>query len=160
MAEEKNAVEHNDPSSEPKPRSGFRQILSDPPLEFIEQHFKDLDEQGIHPRPKNEVLKMLKAEERKKGLPPPPMPNGVVLDGPGAPRAFFFLLRDLLNERKNLPVDEAARLLEAPTKRIEEYVRLYPTEFLWIDGQPPTIALAAAPETTNEGKGTHDAPGA
>ena len=47
--------------------------MSDPTVESIQQHFQDLEEQGIHPRPKNEVLALLKAEEKRKIPPPPPM---------------------------------------------------------------------------------------
>ncbi len=50
--------------------------MSDPAVESIKQHFDDLEEQGIHPRPKNEVLEMLKAEEKRKIQPPPPMKDG------------------------------------------------------------------------------------
>jgi hypothetical protein len=42
--------------------------MSDPTLESFNQRFKDLAEQGIHPRPTNRFLEMLMAEETEKSL--------------------------------------------------------------------------------------------
>jgi hypothetical protein len=81
-------------------------------------------------------------EEKKKIPPPPPWPDGPIFDV-GAPRAAFFDLLALLEKREILPVDEATRLMGVPAEKIEEYTRLYPASFLWLDGPSPAIAKVA-----------------
>jgi hypothetical protein len=61
--------------------------MSDPSLESFKQRFKDLEEQGIHPRPTNKFLEMLEAEEKEKSLTSAPEHSDGEKGSPDAPGA-------------------------------------------------------------------------
>jgi hypothetical protein len=92
---------------------------------------------------------------KKKRLPPPPRPDRPLLI---TPQRSFLNLLDLLKERKVVAVDEAAKIVGASTKEIEDYTQRYPKHFLWFGGPIPTIALAVAPEKPDGGTGAQEIP--
>jgi hypothetical protein len=61
--------------------------MSDPTLESFKQRFRDLEEQGIQPRPTNEFLEMLVDEETEKSLSVAPKTADKSKGTPDAPGA-------------------------------------------------------------------------
>lgn len=133
--------------------------MSDPDLESIKQHLHDLEEQGIHPRPRNAVLERLEAEEKRKIQPPPPWPGHdfPVFDAP-METVIQMRLSSLLKEQPVVSVDEAARLTGLTAAEIEDYTRQHSDHVLWFGGPAPSIARSVVPEKPDGGKGAQEIP--
>ena len=133
--------------------------MSDPAVESIKQHFDDLEEQGIHPRPRNAVLERLEAEEKRKIQPPPPWlgHDFPVFDAP-METVIQMRLSSLLKEQPVVSVDEAARLTGLTADEIEDYTRQHPDHVLWFGGPAPSIARSVVPEKPDGGKGAQEIP--